>query len=461
MDATYRPHQFPKELFAYAENKKILQIFRTMLEHLTIDRPEKPIDYLYDLTMKSAVYDVPKVYVLGPPTIDRKLVCSALASKLNLVYLTQQSLKQEDGSSKESEYGDLSYSEWSKLMKGRVEQPDCAKKGWLMEAFPKTRWQAFSLRKIGIFPTHIVVIDNPTITRQATLRGYPEISNILSEEELKETVDYLGHVNLILDLHSKSYAKKFQIGKIEDVERSIHKVIEFVRSRQRPAEPYLPRVLLFGPYGSGVWTMAKRLAQKYQLIEVDFRKELRSAAMKDSPLKDRFYDIMETSEPVSDELLVQVASDRLMKEDCIKSGWIMYNFPDTIDQVELLVKALEGFQVNRAVFLDATLATCLERVEPRRWDPSTGEMYHLKLRPCSERKALSRLIQLPQDSSDSVEADYELYSTNSIHLKSFFKTQLFEDITTEVDANLSEDAVFEYVQGAILKSAKMKLPADE
>ncbi|GFQ77257.1 adenylate kinase 8 [Trichonephila clavata] len=271
-------------------------------------------------------------------------------------------------------------------MKERVEQPDCVKNGWLMEAFPKTRFQAFALRKIGVFPTHIVVIDDPVITQRVTLRSHPEISDILSEEGLQEMLDYLGHVDLILDLHSNSYAKKFQIGKMEDAERSIEKVIEFVRSRKRPAEPYLPRVLMFGPYGSGISATARRLVQKYQLVEVP------------------------------DELLVQVASERLIKEDCIKSGWIMYNFPDTKEQVELLMRALEGFQVNRVIFFDVPLETCLERMEPRRWDPTTGEMYHLKLRPCTERKALSRLIQLPEDSEDSIKADHELYSTNSVHL---------------------------------------------
>ncbi|GBM45142.1 hypothetical protein AVEN_221876-1, partial [Araneus ventricosus] len=79
----------------------------------------------------------------------------------------------------------------------------------------------------------------------------------------------------------------------------------------------------------------------------DFRRELRSAALKDSPLKDRLYEIMGTCEPVPDELLVQVASERLLKGDCLKSGWIMYHFPDTKKQAQLLVKALEGFQVNR------------------------------------------------------------------------------------------------------------------
>ncbi|GFV70539.1 uncharacterized protein TNCV_4957881 [Trichonephila clavipes] len=119
------------------------------------------------------------------------------------------------------------------------------------------------------------------------------------------------------------------------------------------------------------------------------------------------------------------------------------------------------FVFSRVIFFDVPLETCLERMEPRRWDPTTGEMYHLKLRPCSERKALSRLIQLPEDSEDSIKADHELYSTHCVHLKSFFRTYPPEDIITEVDASLSEEVVFELAQGAILKSAKMKLPARE
>ncbi|GIY72409.1 adenylate kinase 8 [Caerostris darwini] len=448
----------------------------TLLEHLAIDRPPNPIEFLYDLVMKSAVFDVPRVYVLGPPTVDRKLVCAALASKMNLVYLTQESLKPET-SSEQKRPPPSGPSELVRLMKDRVEQADCVRTGWLIEAFPKTRRQAFALRKAGIFPTHIiarmtkyfvgyytvytVVIDDPVITQRVTLRSCPEVSDILSEEGLREMVDYLGHVDLILDLHAKSYAKKFRIGHHEDAEKSIERVIEFVRTRQRPPEPYLPRVLLFGPYGSGCLEMARRLAKKFHLVEVDFRRELRSAALKDSPLKDKFYDIMRTSEPVPDELLVQVASERLLQEECVKSGWIMYNFPDSKVQVELLVKALEGFQVNRAVFLDATLETCLERMEPRRWDPSTGEIYHLKLRPCTEPKALNRLIQMPQDSEDSVKADHELYHAHCLDVKTFFKHQMQEDIAVEVDANSPEEAVFEMIQGAILKSAKMKMPQED
>lgn len=44
-------------------------------------------------------------------------------------------------------------------------------------------------------------------------------------------------------------------------------VIEFVRARKQPPMPYLPRVLVLGPYGSGRKTAVKKLVEKYHLRE--------------------------------------------------------------------------------------------------------------------------------------------------------------------------------------------------
>ncbi|XP_035225091.1 adenylate kinase 8-like [Stegodyphus dumicola] len=457
MDATCRPHQFSPELFAYAESKRIFEIFQNMMERLTIERPENPIDFLYGLLLKGAVYDVPKVYVIGPPTVDRKLVCTTLASKLNLVYISCTSLKEDlqlDLSSKET-ISELSPSAWADLVQKRVEMPDCVQNGWILEAFPKTRSQAFALRKNGIFPTHIVTIEDPVFASRVTLQCCPQVSEVLKSEELQEMLDFLGQKELILDLHKSTYSKSFQIG--TNVNDSLEKVIEFVRSKQRPRLPYLPRVLLLGPYGSGRKTMASKLAEKYHVVKVDYQEELRRAALRDSPLKQKFQEILKTPEPVPDELLASVASQRLLRSDCIERGWVMFNFPDTLKQAELLIQYLEGFQVNRAIFLDASLDKCLARVEPRRLDPQTGHLYHLKLRPCQQRLAVSRLIQLPQDCAESVEADYRLYEENVDELKMFFKSKLLDDIAVEVNANCNVEEVFEEVQAAILKSTKLKL----
>lgn len=104
----------------------------------------------------------------------------------------------------------------------------------------------------------------------------------------------------------------------------------------------------------------------------------------------------------------------------------------------------------------ASLRTCLDRVEPRRLDPNTGNVYHLKTNP-SEKSLEPTLIQFPQDSSDCVEAEHRFFEQNAEDLKSFFRQKLSDDIAVEVDADVPEDETFEAVQGAILKSTKRKI----
>lgn len=67
------------------------------------------------------------------------------------------------------------------------------------------------------------------------------------------------------------------------------------------------------------------------------------------------------------------------------------------------------------------------------------------------------MIQLPRDSREMVEAEYRFFEGNVEQMKIFFQQNFADDISTDVEANQPEYDVFEAVQGAVLKSTKMKL----
>lgn len=67
------------------------------------------------------------------------------------------------------------------------------------------------------------------------------------------------------------------------------------------------------------------------------------------------------------------------------------------------------------------------------------------------------MIQFPRDSAEMVEAEYRFFEGNAEQMKIFFQQNFSDDISIDVDANQSEYDVFEAVQGALLKSTKMKL----
>lgn len=48
------------------------------------------------IQLTSFFFSVPKVYVLGPPSADRTLLCTVLALKLGLMLIAIENLLQED-----------------------------------------------------------------------------------------------------------------------------------------------------------------------------------------------------------------------------------------------------------------------------------------------------------------------------------------------------------------------------
>lgn len=66
---------------------------------------------------------------------------------------------------------------WAKLIKNRVEEIDCIRKGWILEGFPETRAQALALVSIGVLPKHTVILqgsDSMLIERAAGKKVDPK-----------------------------------------------------------------------------------------------------------------------------------------------------------------------------------------------------------------------------------------------------------------------------------------------
>lgn len=112
--------------------------------------------------------------VIGPPACGKGAICQSLVDQLGLVQLSTVKAYREalrsNGPEKEcaekakqalDAYGEVPDDVNAKLLKFRIEQDDCQKKGWLIDGYPRTKVQADLLYSNGIKPGNLVNRPSP------------------------------------------------------------------------------------------------------------------------------------------------------------------------------------------------------------------------------------------------------------------------------------------------------------
>ena len=88
-----------------------------------------------------------------------------------------------------------------------------------------------------------------------------------------------------------------------------------------------------------------------------------------------------------------------------------------------LLKALK-IKPSVCFMFDVPEKECIKRVEARKVDPLTGNVYNLNLNPPSEKAVLDRLISLKEDAPAVVKKKYKAYEAYQIQLEDQFKAEI-------------------------------------
>ncbi len=204
------------------------------------------------------------------------------------------------------------------------------------------------------------------------------------------------------------------------------------------------RLILMGPPGGGKGTQAKRLQDRYDIVQLSTGDMLRAAVTAGSDLGKQTKAVVDAGKLVSDDLIVAMIAERIDQADCA-NGFVLDGFPRTVPQAEALNKLLEskGIVLDKVIEVAVPDSKLIERITGRFTCSKCGEGYHDTFKQPKTAGVCDgcggmEFTRRADDNEETVTARLKAYHAQTAPLMPFYKEKGLLEV---VDGDQQMDSV--------------------
>jgi adenylate kinase len=218
-------------------------------------------------------------------------------------------------------------------------------------------------------------------------------------------------------------------------------------------------IVLLGPPGAGKGTQAKRLQDRFGLVQLSTGDMLRAAVASGSEIGRKAKAIMDAGQLVPDDVVVALIADRIAKPDC-KKGFILDGFPRTTKQAEALDKMLaaKGLKLDHVIEMQVDDDALVDRISGRFTCKRCGAGYHDHFQPpkvagACDKCGSTEFVRRADDNAETVKTRLAAYHAQTAPILPHYRAT---GRLSQVDGMASIDDVTKALTAIIAPRAARK-----